>query len=77
MKRNYPFSNTQMHKNNCLCSDATSPFMMVAGYNSLAHDGMIIIPPPPKKVDNVEVDDAFSSNQIMNVHKEIKNNRKK
>ena len=67
-----PFRNGKPLKNRQ--QNATSPFMMAAGYNSLAHDGKIII--PTLKADSVEVDDAFSSDQITNIRKELKINRK-
>ena len=68
-----PFRNGKPLKNRQ--QDATSPFMMAAGYNSLVHDGKIII--PTLKADSVEVDEAFSSDQITNVRKELRINRKK
>ena len=67
-----PFRNGKPLKNRQ--QNATSPFMMAAGYNSLAHDGKIII--PTLKADSVEVDEAFSSNQITSIRKELKINRK-
>lgn len=68
-----PFRNGKPLKNRQ--QDATSPFMMATGYNSLVHDGKIII--PTLKADSVEIDEVFSSNQITNVRKELRINRKK
>lgn len=68
-----PFRNEKPLKNKQ--QDATSPFMMAAGYNSLVHEGKIII--PTLKADSVEIDEAFSPDQITNVRKELRINRKK
>ena len=68
-----PFRNGKPLKNRH--QDATSPFMMATGYNSLAHDGKIII--PTLQADSVEIDEAFSSEQIKNIRKELKINRRK
>ena len=68
-----PFRNGKPLKNRH--QDATSPFIMAAGYNSLVHDGKIII--PTLKADSVEVDETFSSDQITNIRKELKIDREK
>ena len=68
-----PFRNGKPLKNRQ--QDATSPFIMAAGYNSLVHDGKIII--PTLKADSVEVDETFSSDQITNIRKELKIDREK
>lgn len=68
-----PFRNGKPLKNRQ--QDATSPFIMAAGYTSLVHDGKIII--PTLKADSVEVDETFSSDQITNIRKELKIDREK
>ena len=46
---------------------ATSPFIMAVGYNTLAHNGTMII--PTMKADSVNVEkDVFTSTNVANLH---------
>lgn len=49
---------------------ATSPFMMAVGYNSLAHNGKIII--PTMRADSVEVEEVFSLDTIARLREVLK-----
>lgn len=53
-----------------ISSKATSPFMMAVGYNSLAHNGKLIL--PTLKADSVEVEDVFSPDNIGNLREILK-----
>lgn len=62
-REGHPLKNTQLN--------ATSPFMMAAGYNSLAHNGAIIL--PTMLADSVNVEEGvFSSENIANLHKTLR-----
>ena len=51
-------------------SKATSPFMMAVGYNSLVHNGTIIL--PTMRADSVEVEEVFSPDTIANLREVLK-----
>lgn len=51
-------------------SRATSPFMMAVGYNSLAHNGTIIL--PTMRADSVEVEEVFSPDTIASLREVLK-----
>ena len=67
-----PFRNGRPPKNKAM--DATSPFVMAAGYNSLALDGKILI--PTLKADSVEIDETIPSYLIATLKETLKVDRK-